>query len=213
MDRRPSFINRIDGAQGGIVWTRETCHEARMRTLALVAVSAGMTLCVACKSAGGEPSAPPGRAMETLAVTSRSFPSNGEIPVDSTCDGANRSPELTWSAPPEGTRSFAVIVEDPDAPSGTFTHWIVYGIGADARALPEGVDPSTIGGASGLNDFKRPGYGGPCPPSLEFHHYYFRVYALNAPINTGLEPNRDAIDAAMGGHVLAAGTLVGTFSH
>ena len=100
-----------------------------------------MTLCGACKSTGGEPSAPPGRAIQTLAVTSRSFPSNGEIPVDCTCDGANRSPALTWSAPPEGTQSFAVVVEDPDAPGGTFTQWIVYGMSADARALPEGVDP------------------------------------------------------------------------
>jgi Raf kinase inhibitor-like YbhB/YbcL family protein len=151
--------------------------------------------------------------METLAVTSRSFPSNGEMPVDSTCDGANRSPALTWSAPPEGTRGFAVIVEDSDAPSGTFTHWMVYNISADARSLPEGVDPSAIGGASGLNDFKRPGYGGPCPPPLELHRYFFRVYALDAPIRAGLEPNRDALDAAMAGHVLATGALVGTFSH
>ena len=174
---------------------------------------AALFLCGGCKSAGGEPSAPAGKAIETLAVTSQSFPSNGEIPVDSTCDGANKSPALTWSAPPEGTQSFAVVVEDPEAPGGTFTHWIVYGIGASARTLPEGVDPSTIGGASGLNDFKRPGYGGPCPPSLELHHYYFRVYALNAALGARLEPNRDAIDAAMTGHVLAVGTLIGTFSH
>ena len=85
--------------------------------------------------------APPGTTLETLAVTSRSFPSNGEIPVDYTCDGANRSPQLTWSAPPPGTKSFAVVVDDPDASGGNFTHWIVYNLGADVRALPEGGRP------------------------------------------------------------------------
>jgi Raf kinase inhibitor-like YbhB/YbcL family protein len=169
---------------------------------------------VACRGGGGgEVLAPPGTTMETLTVTSRSFPSNGEIPVDYTCDGAGRSPQLTWSAPPAGTKSFAVIVEDPDASSGAFTQWIVYNIAADARTLPEAVDPATVGGASGLNDFKRPGYGGPCPPQLEIHHYAFRVFALNAALDAGPEPNRDAMDAAMSGHVLAAGTLVGSFSH
>jgi Raf kinase inhibitor-like YbhB/YbcL family protein len=176
------------------------------------------TLCLAlaassCRGGGGDVLSPPGTTMETLAVTSRSFSSNGEIPVDYTCDGADRSPQITWSAPPGGTKSFAVVVEDPDAASGTFTHWIVYNIGADARTLPEAVDPSTVGGAAGLNDFKRPGYGGPCPPQLEIHHYVFRVFALNAVLQTAPEPNRDAIDSAMGGHVLAAGALVGAFSH
>jgi Raf kinase inhibitor-like YbhB/YbcL family protein len=167
----------------------------------------------ACKSGGGESLSPPGVTMDSLTVTSRSFSSNGEIPVDYTCDGANRSPQLTWSAPPPGTKSFAVVVEDPDAPSGAFTQWIVYNISADARALPEAVDPTTVGGASGLNDFKRPGYGGPCPPQLEIHHYAFRVFALNSQLGEGPELDRDAIDAAMSGHVLAAGTLVGSFSH
>jgi Raf kinase inhibitor-like YbhB/YbcL family protein len=168
---------------------------------------------VACKGGGGEALSPPGTAMESLAVTSRSFPSNGEIPVDYTCDGADRSPQLTWSAPPPGTKSFAVVVEDPDAPSGTFTQWIVYDIGADARALPEAVDPATVGGITGVNDFKRPGYGGPCPPQLEIHHYVFRVFALDSQLGSGPELNRESIDAAMSGHVLAAGALVGSFSH
>ncbi len=177
------------------------------------------TLCLAiamtaCKEGGGgEVLSPPGITMASLTVTSRSFPSNGEIPVDYTCDGADRSPQLTWSAPPAGTKSFAVVVEDPDAPSGTFTHWIVYNIGADARALPEAVDPGASGAISGLNDFKRPGYGGPCPPQLEIHHYLFRVFALNAPFDPGPELGREALDAAMSGHVLAAGALVGSFSH
>jgi Raf kinase inhibitor-like YbhB/YbcL family protein len=175
------------------------------------AVGFGIAM-AACKGGGGEVLAPPGTTMQTLTVTSRSFPSDGEIPVDYTCDGADRSPELTWSAPPAGTQSFAVVVEDPDAASGTFTHWVVYNVSADTRSLPEAVDPATVGGASGLNDFKRPGYGGPCPPHMEIHHYSFRVFALNAPLGGGPELSRDALDSAMSGHVLAAGTLVGAFS-
>jgi Raf kinase inhibitor-like YbhB/YbcL family protein len=171
-----------------------------------------LSFVVAC-GAGGGTLAPPGKTMESLAVTSRSFPSGGQIPVDFTCDGANRSPQLTWSAPPAGTVSFAIVAEDPDAPSGTFTHWIAYDIGADARSLPEAADLAAIGGAAGLNDFKRPGYGGPCPPQLEIHRYYFRVFALDAPVHAAPEPNRDAIDVALRGHVLAAGALVGQFSH
>ena len=167
----------------------------------------------ACRSGGGEALSPPGVTMASLTVTSRSFASNGEIPVDYTCDGANRSPQLTWSAPPPGTKSFAIVVEDPDAPSGAFTQWIVYNINADTRALPEGVDAATVGGSSGLNDFKRPGYGGPCPPQLEMHHYAFRVFALNSQLGEGPELDRDSFEAAMSGHVLAAGTLVGSFSH
>jgi Raf kinase inhibitor-like YbhB/YbcL family protein len=166
-----------------------------------------------CNAGGGEALSPAGTSAATLAVTSQSFASNGEIPVDYTCDGTDKSPQLTWSAAPPGTRSFAIVVEDPDSASGVFTHWIVYNIGADTRSLPEAVDPTAVGGTSGLNDFKRPGYGGPCPPKLELHHYTFRVFALNATLGEGLERDRDAFDAAISGHVLAVGALEGAFSH
>jgi Raf kinase inhibitor-like YbhB/YbcL family protein len=151
--------------------------------------------------------------MGTLTVTSRAFASNGAIPVDYTCDGADKSPQLSWSAPPEGTKSFAILVDDPDAQSGTFTHWIAYDIRPDVLVLPEGDDPSALGGTSGINDFKRPGYAGPCPPKMEIHHYYFRVFALDAPLGAAAGGGRGAADAAMSGHVLAQGALVGTFSH
>ncbi len=95
-----------------------------------------------CGSAAARPLSPPGTAMETLTVTSRSFPSSGQIPVDYTCDGANRSPAITWSAPPPGTQSFAIVVEDPDAPSGTFTHWIVSRRRRPTRARSRGSRPS-----------------------------------------------------------------------
>jgi Raf kinase inhibitor-like YbhB/YbcL family protein len=173
----------------------------------------GLALTACGAGGGGDPVAPPGVTVETLGVSSTAFSANGEIPVDYTCDGANRSPQLAWSAPPRGTKSFAVVVDDPDAPSGTLTHWILYNLDAEMRALPEGVDPATLNGASGLNDFKRPTYGGPCPPRLEIHHYNFHVFALNASLTLRPEPDREAVDAAMDGHVLAVGTLVGSFSH
>ena len=183
-----------------------------MRGWRSIVLGAALLSLAACRS-GAAPSAPAGATMEELSVTSQSFGSRAAIPVDDSCDGADRSPQLTWSAPPPGTKSFAVVVEDPDASSGSFTQWIAYNLSADTRSLPEAADAATRGGASGLNDFKRPGYGGPCPPRLEIHHYAFRVFALNAQLDAGAEPNRDAMDAAMSGHVLAVGTLVGSFSH
>lgn len=180
-----------------------------------VCLGAALAAAVAtgCRGPAIEPAAAPGVTLQTMAVTSKSFPSNGDIPVDYTCDGAERSPQLTWSAPPPGTKAFAVIVEDPDASSGTFTHWIAYDIDPAARSLPEGVDLATVSASSGLNDAKRPGYSGPCPPRLEIHHYLFRLFALDRPLTTKPEPDRDAVDAAMDGHVLGEGALVGTFSH
>jgi Raf kinase inhibitor-like YbhB/YbcL family protein len=169
--------------------------------------------CQGCKSTGGSPSPAPGVTLGSLTVTSQSFPSNGAIPVDYTCDGVNKSPELTFSAPPPGTQSLAIVADDPDAAVGTFTHWIVYNLRGDARAIAEGAEPSTLGGAAGMNDFNRPGYSGPCPPRGEVHHYSFRVFALNAPIDVRPSSTRGVVDGAMSGHVLAEGALVGVFSH
>ena len=169
--------------------------------------------CQGCKSGVGELSSAPGVTLSSLAVTSRSLPSSHAIPVDYTCDGADKSPQLTWSAPPPGTKTFAIFAEDPDAPGGTFTHWIAYNVPGDARELPEAADPATLGGAVGNNDFNRPGYSGPCPPKGELHRYYFRVFALNAAVDLTPGSTRAAVDEALTGHVLARGALVGTFSH
>jgi len=151
--------------------------------------------------------------LSSLTVTSKSFPSGGTVPVDYTCDGADRSPQLTWSAPPPGTKSLAIVTDDPDAPGGDFTHWIVFDLRPDALAIPEGGDPTELGGVLGLNGFNRIGYSGPCPPRMEIHHYFFRVFALDAPLSAKPGANRDTIDAAMSSHVLAEGALMGTFSH
>jgi Raf kinase inhibitor-like YbhB/YbcL family protein len=173
-----------------------------------------VVLASACKSSGGAgPSPPPGVTMEPLTVTSNSFATNGAIPVDYTCDGADKSPQLTWSAPPDGTKAFAIVVDDPDAPGGTFTHWVAFNVTGDARTIAEGADPATMGGAQGSNDFKNARYNGPCPPRHELHHYFFRLYALNAPIDARPGDDRSHVDATMSGRVLAQGALMGTFSH
>ena len=169
----------------------------------------------ACRSTNsvGLPSPAPGVALQRITVTSKSFSSNGTIPVDYTCDGADRSPQLTWSAPPQGTKTFAIITDDPDAPGGDFFHWVGFNIRGDATSIPEGTDASELGGISAINGFSRPGYNGPCPPKFELHSYIFRVWALDGPIEVRPGGNADDVQAAMNGHVLGVGALVGTFSH
>jgi Raf kinase inhibitor-like YbhB/YbcL family protein len=157
--------------------------------------------------------APPGAVMQRLTVTSKTFGTNGPIPVDNSCDGADRSPQLTWSAPPEGTKSFAILVVDPDAAGGEFVQWVAYDIRGDATSVPEGSDLSELGGLSGRNSFNRTGYSGPCPPKMELHSYVFRVYALDGKLSANANLGADDLLAIMNGHVLAQGALVGTFSH
>jgi Raf kinase inhibitor-like YbhB/YbcL family protein len=173
-------------------------------------------ICVAastgCQSSA-HPTAPPGRTIGSLTVTSTAFTANGPIPVDFTCDGADRSPPLTWSAAPSGTQSIAIVVDDPDAPGGDFVHWVAFNLPASNISLPEGADAASVGGVSGANGFGRSGYGGPCPPRHEAHRYRFRVRALNALLTAPAGSSRDAVEAAMNGHVLADGLLVGVFEH
>ncbi|HEY3817500.1 MAG TPA: YbhB/YbcL family Raf kinase inhibitor-like protein [Polyangiaceae bacterium] len=174
-----------------------------------------MTLLVsvpACRS-GGRPSAPPGVAVGSLSVTSKAFAPNGAIPVDYTCDGADRSPPLTWSAPPAGTKALAIQLDDPDATSGDFTHWLAFNLAPGTMRLPEGVESGALGGEEGTNSFGRLGYSGPCPPRHEMHRYAFHVFAVDAPLTLHPGASRDQFDDAMSQHVLAEGVLVGTFSH
>jgi Raf kinase inhibitor-like YbhB/YbcL family protein len=166
----------------------------------------------ACKSGGMQPTAPPGATIASIAVTSKSFASGGSIPVDNTCDGADRSPQVTWSAPPAGTKSLAILMEDPDAPGGDFTHWIVFDMRPDALSVAEASDLADTGAVLGLNGFNRVAYSGPCPPKMELHRYFLRVFALDTMLSAKPGSNRDAIDTALSGHVLAEGVLMGTFS-
>jgi Raf kinase inhibitor-like YbhB/YbcL family protein len=168
--------------------------------------------CSACRS-GGHPSPAPGVVLARLSVTSKAFVPNGAIPVDNSCDGADRSPPLTWSAPPEGTRALVIVADDPDAIGGDFTHWLAFNLAPGTSSLPEGVDEATLGGEEGTNSFGRIGYAGPCPPRREMHRYEFHVFALDAPLPSRPGATRDQLDEAMSQHVLAEGTLVGTFAH
>ncbi len=149
-----------------------------------------------------------------MELTSTAFGNGQAIPRKYSCDGPDVSPPLSWSGVPEGTAAFALICDDPDAPAGTWVHWVYFDIPATAGGLPEGVpkdEKPKTGGVQGSNDFRRIGYGGPCPPGGR-HRYYFKLYALDAPL--GLDPGaaKSAVESAMQGHVLADTQLMGTYT-
>jgi Raf kinase inhibitor-like YbhB/YbcL family protein len=185
---------------------------ARWFPLALLVSALPFCACGATQSGPG-PSGVPGKSLASITVTSKSFPSDLQIPVDLSCDGKDTSPQLTWSSPPEGTKSLVLIVDDPDAPGSTFTHWVVFDLPPETLMLEPGVDPATLGAKVGLNDFRNVRYNGPCPPRGEMHRYQFRVFAADyvLPLKEGV-PRAD-VDAALSEHVLGFGTLLATFSH
>jgi Raf kinase inhibitor-like YbhB/YbcL family protein len=147
-------------------------------------------------------------------LTSSAFKEGELIPKKYTCEGPDASPLLRWGNPPQGTRSFALIADDPDAPVGTWVHWVIFNLSADARELPEGVpaqDTLPSGPRQGLNDFKRVGYGGPCPPPGKPHRYYFKLYALDKVLDLKPRVTKAQILDASKGHVLAEAQLMGKF--
>jgi len=151
----------------------------------------------------------------SLEIRSPAFAHQGEIPVRHTCDGADLSPPLEWSGVPEGTRSLVLIVDDPDAPDPaaprmTWVHWVLYNIPPDAGGLPEGVAAPDLppGTREGLNDWKRTGYGGPCPP-VGRHRYFHKLYALDTVLPDLGTPTKAALERAMEGHILDRAELVG----
>jgi Raf kinase inhibitor-like YbhB/YbcL family protein len=148
----------------------------------------------------------PAKGGARLDLTSPAFENNEPIPSEYTCDGAQLPPPLSWTKVPQGTRSIAILVEDPDAPKGTFTHWLVTGIPPTTTSLTTAL-PS--GASASKNDAGTLGYTGPCPPSGT-HRYAFRVYALDLDLPT--QRSRTAFLAAIRGHVLASGQLVGTYT-
>jgi Raf kinase inhibitor-like YbhB/YbcL family protein len=157
----------------------------------------------------------PGRHTMSFVLDTKAFPKGGDIPVKYTCSGDDVSPALSWSGAPQDAKSFALIVDDPDAPSGTFTHWVVYDLPATTRKLLENIsqgDDVSGGGRQGRNDFRRVGYGGPCPPPGKAHRYFFKLYALNSTLNLPPGASRHDVEAAMREHVLAQAELVGKFA-
>jgi Raf kinase inhibitor-like YbhB/YbcL family protein len=149
-------------------------------------------------------------------VTVAGFAEGATIPKKHTCEGQDLSPAMGWSGAPPATRSFALIVDDPDAPVGTWNHWLLYDIPAATESLPEGVRPgpgSAPGGLSGTNDFRRPGYGGPCPPPGDGpHRYFFKLYALDVPsLKLRAGAKRADLDRALRGRVLAEAQYMGRY--
>jgi Raf kinase inhibitor-like YbhB/YbcL family protein len=145
------------------------------------------------------------REVRGMKLTSPSFKHNGRIPVMFTCDGENINPALDIEDIPEDAGSLALIVDDPDAPGGTFDHWIVFDI-----PVSSGIGENSVPGVQGTNDFKRKDYGGPCPPSGE-HRYVFRIFALDDKLDLAEGAGRDEMERAMEGHVLESAELVGLY--
>jgi Raf kinase inhibitor-like YbhB/YbcL family protein len=139
---------------------------------------------------------------------SSAFQEGATIPSKFTCDGADASPPLQIADIPSGAKSLALIVDDPDAPSGLFTHWLVWNLSPQTSTVAEGSAPK---GVHGTNDFGKSGYGGPCPPSGT-HRYYFKIFALDRELDLSSGAKRTQLDAAMKGHVVAQGELMGRYS-
>jgi Raf kinase inhibitor-like YbhB/YbcL family protein len=154
-----------------------------------------------------------GQKME-IKITSSAFGNGESIPVKYTCDGENISPPLKWSNVPQGTKSFAIINDDPDAPMGTWVHWVVYNIPANVTELSERIPPSqklSSGALQGKNSWGRIGYGGPCPPSGT-HRYFFKIYALDKILDLAPGASKEEILKAIKGHILAEGQIYGKYS-
>ncbi|MCS7184761.1 MAG: YbhB/YbcL family Raf kinase inhibitor-like protein [bacterium] len=144
---------------------------------------------------------------------SRAFENNGLIPKKYTCDGEDISPPLKWSNPPANTKSFALIADDPDAPIGTWVHWVIYNIPADKTELPEGLAKKyklEDGTIQGINDFGKYGYGGPCPPSGT-HRYFFKLYALDTILPEKQNLRKNDLLEMIKGHILAEAQLIGKY--
>jgi Raf kinase inhibitor-like YbhB/YbcL family protein len=161
----------------------------------------------------------------TIRLTSQAFSEGGMIPKEFTCDGVDRSPPLEWSGVPESAKSLVLLCDDPDAPVGTFSHWVVVDLPPETRSLAAGIssastkplEPKSVAGAAtpivrqGKNEFGKIGYGGPCPPSGT-HRYIFRLYALDKRTDLDAGANRSAALKAIEGHILAEGRLMGKYA-
>lgn len=157
-----------------------------------------------------------GRNIMALQLTSPAFEPHAAIPREHTCEGSDTSPPLEWTGVPQGARSMALIVDDPDAPDPaapkrTYVHWVLYDIPAGVTSLDAG-SARPDGAHDGINDWKRTGYGGPCPP-IGRHRYFFKLYALDTTLPDLEEPTKAQLERAMKGHVLAQAELMGTYEH
>lgn len=148
-----------------------------------------------------------------MKMQSSSFKHGEMIPTKFTCDGVNISPQLSWSDAPGGVKTFSIVCDDPDAPSGTWVHWVIFNIPAHINELSEAIptiEQLPTGGVHGINDFGNPGYGGPCPPGGT-HRYYFKIYALSEELNEKPGMTKAQLLKAMEGKIMAEGQLMGKY--
>ncbi len=167
-----------------------------------IGFAASLIILLLVNSATGSPS--------QMTITSPAFSAGAEIPAKFTCNGQSTSPELRIRGTPPGAKSLALIAEDPDAPSGVFTHWLVWNI--DPQTTRWGENSVPAGALQGTNDFSKKGYGPPCPPSGT-HRYVFKIFALDRPLELKVGAHRADVEGAMRGHILAQGELIGRYTH
>ena len=182
-------------------------HTRILRLLISFGIVMLLAACSADESEGVAP--PPRDGVPEIQLSSSAFADGASIPKVYTCDGADVSPPLDWSGLPSGVQSLALIVDDPDAPRGTWVHWVVYGLAPDLRNLPQ--DASGVAFISGTNDFGNADYGGPCPPSGPAHRYFIRLYALDSTLDLEGGATKSQLLNAMDGKIIAQGTLTGTY--
>jgi len=160
----------------------------------------------------GQPLTAP-QQQASMNIESSAFAQGKPIPQKYTCEGADNSPELRWTNAPAGTKSFALIVDDPDAPAGIWVHWVLYNIPPGMHELSQGVPKTetTSTGRQGVNDFTKIGYGGPCPPPGTPHRYFFKLYALDTQLSVKSRATKKDVEEAVQGHVLGTTELIGTY--
>ena len=172
-----------------------------------VAMSLFIALSSACQSRERDQAGEGSEGM-TVQLSSSAFRDGEAIPQKYTCDGEDVSPQLSWSGLPQDTKSLALIVDDPDAPAGTWVHWVLYDISPSESSLPEGAQGL---GTEGNTSFRETGYGGPCPPKGKPHRYFFKLYALDRTLKLKPGATKSDLEKAMQGHILAQGQIIGTY--
>ena len=191
-------------------------HRQTLFTLTCAALL--LCSCSPSQSRPAKPSSPKERSpmptTQSFTLTSPAFPNGGQIPRRYTCDDDDISPDLAWSGAPANSQSFALIADDPDAPAGVWTHWLIWNIPPKATVLPADTPKNPLldnGARQGLNDFRRVGYGGPCPPPGKPHRYFFKLYALDTRLDLKAGANKAALEDALKPHILAHTQIMGTY--
>jgi Raf kinase inhibitor-like YbhB/YbcL family protein len=177
--------------------------------LNILIVSLGILLLTAGCKTNTSVLAPEGGTEMTITITSTAYAEGENIPRIYTCDDQNMSPPLAWTGVPTSTVSLALIMDDPDAPSGTWVHWVLFNLPANTASLEKGKNG---GGMDGKNDFNKIGYGGPCPPRGSNHRYYVKLYALDKTLELKIGTTKAQVESAMRGHIIAQGQLMGRYS-